>query len=164
MTRLHGEGAFVLGPLMRDDRGRRVREMDEAARARVEGSAGPGLLGWLLFFAMVAVSLKLWRWGETQVAGTAGWAFGGVIAVAAMVAVAAVLSISTNHRRRARWLERGACPGCGAPLARSKTGKDDVRVCGRCDAAWRTEDGRPAGRARVLGAEPSLARARIEGA
>lgn len=136
MTRMPGEGAFVLGPLMRDDRGRRVREMAEHARARVEGPAVPGLLGLLAFFAVTLACLKLWRWGEAQVAGTAGSVFGGVIAVLAMLAVTAVFSISTNQRRRARWLERGLCPGCGAPLAHAKTGKEDVRVCGRCDAAW----------------------------
>ncbi|MFI4915371.1 MAG: hypothetical protein ACIAS6_02550 [Phycisphaerales bacterium JB060] len=139
MTRMPGEGAFVLGPLMRDDRGRRVREMDEAARARVEGPAGPGLFGWLAFFAVTLACLKLWRWGETLVPGTAGWLFGGVIAVLAMLAITAVLSISTNRKRCARWLERGACPGCGAPLARAKTGKDNVRVCARCDAAWKAQ-------------------------
>ncbi|MEQ8316272.1 MAG: hypothetical protein RIE77_10385 [Phycisphaerales bacterium] len=102
MTRLLGEGVFVAGRPVRDDRGRCGRASDAGRVTAADARRHPGVIGWLAFVALVVVGGKIWRWSEGLVAGAAGWALGGTVAVAALLAVTMLLSVSIDRSRRAR--------------------------------------------------------------
>jgi hypothetical protein len=139
MTRLVGEGACVVGRHGCDDRGRCVREPDGCRDVRASDSRGPGLLGWLAFFAFTLVGQKIWRWGEGMVAGTAGWVFGGLLAMLVLQAFATALSIPKNRRQRRELLDAGRCPGCGSSIAELEPQADGCRVCPECGSAWKLD-------------------------